>query len=43
MARERKRSLRAALADFKMYAQFAPSDPDVVKAVQRVSLGLGAK
>ena len=32
MVWEKKRSLRAALADFKMHAQLAPSDPDGCEA-----------
>jgi hypothetical protein len=37
MAWEKKRRLREALADFKMHSQLAPSDPDGLEAVRRVS------
>ena len=37
IAWEMKRNLQAALADFKMYAQLAPSDRDGLTAVKRVS------
>ena len=37
MAWEKKHSLQAALADFKMHSQLAPSDPDGLTAVKRVS------
>ena len=43
MAWEKKRSLQAALADFKVHAQLAPSDPDGLKAVKRVSKELSAR
>jgi len=33
MAWEKKRSLREALADFKMHSQLAPSDPDGLEAL----------
>ena len=37
IAWEMKRNLQAALADFKMYSQLAPSDLDGLTAVKRVS------
>jgi hypothetical protein len=43
MAWEMKRSLRKALADFKMHSQLAPSDPDGLKAVERVLKELSAR
>jgi hypothetical protein len=37
MAWEKKRSLREALADFKMHSQLAPSDPDGLEArIERI-------
>jgi tetratricopeptide (TPR) repeat protein len=43
MAWEKKRSLQAALADFKMHSQLAPSDLDGLTAVKRVSKELSAR
>ena len=43
MAWEKKRRLREALADFKMHSQLAPSDPDGLEAVRRVSKELSAR
>ena len=43
MAWEKKRSLKEALVDFKMHAQLAPSDPDGLKALKRVSKELSAR
>ena len=43
MAWEKKRSLREALADFKMHSQLAPSDPDGLEAVRRISKELSAR
>jgi hypothetical protein len=43
MVWEKKRSLQAALADFKMHAQLAPSDPDGRTAVKRLSKELSAR
>jgi len=44
MAWEKKRSLQAALADFKMHSQLAPSDDlDGLAAVKRVSKELSAR
>jgi hypothetical protein len=37
MAWEKKCILQAALADFKMHSQLAPSDPDGMTALKRVS------
>ena len=43
IAWEKKRSLREALADFKMHSQLASSDPDGLKAVERVLKELSAR
>jgi hypothetical protein len=43
MAWEKKRNLREALADFKMHSQLAPSDPDGITAVKRLSKQLTAR
>jgi hypothetical protein len=42
-ARAQQRSLQAALADFKMHSQLAPSDLDGLTAVKRVSKELSAR
>ena len=43
IAWEKKRSLQAALADFKMHSQLAPSDLDGLTAVKHVSKELSAR
>src|SRR5205807_2586409 len=43
IAREMKRRMQDALADFKMYSRLAPSNPDGVKAVERVLKQLSAR
>ena len=43
MALEKKRSLQKALADFRMHARLAPSDPDGQTAVKRVAQELSAR
>jgi tetratricopeptide (TPR) repeat protein len=43
IAWEKKGSLQEALADFKIHSQLAPSDPDGLKAVERVLKELSAR